>query len=174
MTAIDNEYNLQKTIDADDLCEFDIYELINAIRCEGYLINNCEDPADKRCALKRINVIKKEFIRRFNFMVRNGIRYAVVKEEKEEFDNGVITHCELFEVSNYVSHRNFTFRNVGRPIAYYAGNVDNVDFNNIGVKPFDIVIKEVSGGIIISIEGVVIINHLDENKVRRSLWYLRN
>jgi len=166
--------NLQKTIDADDLGEFDIYELIDAIRCEGYLATNCEDPADKKSALKRINIIKKEFIGRFKFMVRNGIRYAVVKEEKEEYDNGVITHCELFEVSNYVSNRSFIFRNVGRPIAYYAGNVDNVDFNDIGVKPFDIVIKEVSGGIKISIEGDVVIKHLDGNKVSRRLWYLSN
>lgn len=166
--------NLRTTITADDLTEFMVYQLIDACRCEVHLSHKCEDPADRKGALKRLNVIKKELVKRFKLIKQNGIRYAVIKEEKEEFDNGIVMCYDLYEVSNYVSNRNFTFRNVGRPVALYDedGNFTKIDFSDVGDKPFDIVIKECDDGIKISIVGDIAVRRSLIDNIYRTCWYL--
>jgi hypothetical protein len=117
MTAIQDtrQPNLSFVPDDDYFNDygFSIGNLIDYIRCEAYLATNCEDEIDRRCAKMRMTIIGRELISRYKFIKVSGIRYVVDKEDYDDFKGGVIDSVEFYEVSGFISNREFKLKNVG-------------------------------------------------------------
>ena len=149
---------------------FDIGDLIDFIKCEAYLVVNCEDVNDRKCALERMKIIERELISRYKFIKVKGVRYVVDKEDYQDFKGGVIDSVDLFEVSGYISNKEFKLKNVGCSVGY-INEENKVVFSTGWVvedRPFNM---NVSGKKII-FDGGVYIGNLNGEIVGRKLRYL--
>jgi hypothetical protein len=145
-----------------------IEDLIYFIRCETYLAVNCEDENDIKCAKMRMTLIKRELISRYKFIKVNGIRYAVNKEDYDDFEGGVIMELDLYEVSGFISKREFKLKNVGCSVGVITE--EQAIFHPFLVvdRPFNM---NICGGKI-KFDGGICIGDLNGEIVGRKLRYL--
>jgi hypothetical protein len=147
---------------------FTIEDLIYFIRCETYLAVNCGNENDIKCAKMRMTLIKRELISRYKFIKVNGIRYAVDKEDYDDFEGGVIMELDLYEVSGFISKREFKLKNVGCSVGVMTE--EQAIFHPFLVvdRPFNM---NICGGKI-KFDGGICIGDLNREIVGKKLRYL--
>ena len=173
MTEIYNtrQPNLSIILDEDYFNDygFNVGDLIDYVKCEAYLASNCEDENDRKCALIRMKFIGRELISRYKFIKVKGIRYVVDKEDYDDFKGGVIDSVNFYEVSGYISNKEFKLKNVGCSVGYLTEEEPVFETGwVIEDRPFDMNIS----GKKIKFDGGIHIGNLNGEIVSRKLSYL--